>query len=243
MSERTFVGLRSVRSREGAPDLVALHWSGGIARATTLDSDGDGIPNHIDSDDDGDGLPDHLDPDAVDVGSLSLLFRVLRSRRGRRTPDGLSVHAGIAVDGVNERWAPDHLVTLHAGEINDRSLGIEVCSPGYSTGRAWALERARGVVRDVYVDTIRGHALRMVDYTEAQHDAVLAIVSRWCDVHGIPRRVPTEADGSLVRRQLTPDELRAFSGVVGHFHVHRTKNDPGTAPLIRLARSWGQAVW
>ena len=27
------------------------------------DSDGDGIPDHLDDDDDGDGIPDHLDND------------------------------------------------------------------------------------------------------------------------------------------------------------------------------------
>ena len=28
-----------------------------------VDSDGDGIPDHLDDDDDGDGIPDHLDKD------------------------------------------------------------------------------------------------------------------------------------------------------------------------------------
>lgn len=243
MSARTFEGLRSTFERDGEPDLVVVHWTAGVAKATKVDSDGDGVPNHIDADDDNDGLPDFADDDAEDVGSLERLFSVLRSRRGPRTPDGLSVHSGIAVDGITERWARDSLVTLHAGVANRRGLGVEVCSPGYSTGRAWALERARGVVRDVYVDTIRGRRVRMVDFTEAQHQALFALVSRWCDEHRIPRRVPTEPDGSLMRRQMTDDELSRFRGVIGHFHCHPTKNDPGTAPLLRLAREWGQPVW
>jgi len=243
MSPRTFVGLRSVRTRDRAPDLVVLHHTGGVARATTLDTDGDGIPDHLDTDDDGDGLPDYLDPDARDVGSLEALFRVLRTRTGPRTPDGLSVHAGIAVDGITERWAPDHLVTLHAGIVNTRSLGIEVCSPGYSTGKAWALERSRGVVRREYVDTIRGQRVRLLDYTDAQQVATLALVTSWCELHGIPKRVPTERDGSLVRRQLSAEELASFRGVIGHYHCHDTKHDPGTAPLLALAKAWGQPVW
>lgn len=30
------------------------------------DTDGDGIPDHVDDDDDGDGIPDHLDEDIAD---------------------------------------------------------------------------------------------------------------------------------------------------------------------------------
>ena len=37
--------------------LPPLHFS------ISVDSDGDGIPDHLDDDDDGDGIPDHLDTD------------------------------------------------------------------------------------------------------------------------------------------------------------------------------------
>lgn len=239
---QTFVGLKSVRPRTEPPRIIVLHWTGGIARSSTLDDDGDGIPNHIDTNDDGDGIPDCADPDAVDCGSLDALYRVLRGTRGPRTPDGLSVHAGVAPDGITRRWAPDDLVTLHAGVANEPSLSAEVCSPGYSTGRAWALERARGIVRREYVDRIRGVRVRMVDYTDAQHEAVFALISEWCARWGIPREVPREPDGSLMRRQMTARELARFRGVMGHYHCHAEKNDPGTAPLLTLARRWGQAI-
>ena len=236
---RTFEGLRSVRPRTEEIRAVVLHWTGGIARSTTLDTDGDGIANHLDTDDDDDGLPDCPDADAEDVGSLELLYRVLRSTKGPRTPDGISVHAGIAADGVTERWARDGLVTLHAGSVNPWTLGIEVCSPGYSTGGAWAKEKARGIVRREYADWIRGWRVRMVDYTNAQLEAVAHLVEGWCDAHGIPRDVPRERDGSLMRRQMTSAELASFRGVMGHYHCHATKNDPGTSPLLWLARRWG----
>lgn len=239
---RSFVGLRSVRPRFAPPRAIVLHWTGGVARSSALDTDGDGILNHLDEDDDGDGLPDLLDEDAQDVGSLDALFRVLRATRGPRTPDGLSVHVGIAADGIWERWAPDELVCLHAGVANAWSLGIEVCSPGYSTGRGWALERERGIVRREYEDRVRGRRVRMLDYTTAQLEAVALIVERWCMRWGIPRAVPREADGSLMRRPMTATELAVFRGVMGHYHCHESKNDPGTRPLLWLAHRWGLAA-
>lgn len=247
MTARTFAGLRSVRPRAAPPRLIVLHWTGGVARSSSLDTDGDGIANYLDTDDDGDGLPDREDPDASDAGGLAALYNYLRSRRGPRTPDGISVHVGTAADGIEEVWAPDGLVTLHAGKVNDDSLGDEVVSPGYShvwqggrlvVNRAWEKERARGIVREEYEDRIRGRLVRMLSYTDAQTETVARRVERWCDAHGIPRRVPLEADGSLMRRQMSARELAAYSGVIGHYHCHATKCDPGTRPLLDLARRW-----
>lgn len=241
MTERTFEGLRSVRPRpRGAtPRLIVLHWTGGVVKPSVFDEDGDGLLSHVDDDDDGDGLPDRDDPDAEDCGSLEALYRVLRATTGPRTPDGLSVHVGVAPDGMKVQWARDELVTLHAGEVNPDALGLEGCSPGYSTSKAWAIEKARGIARREYVDRIRGSRVRMVDYTDAQMETIALQVERWCDRWRIPRRIPLELDGSLMRRQMTPEELAAYSGVMGHYHCHLTKNDPGTAPFLHLARRWG----
>ena len=176
------------------------------------------------------------------TGGFQRLFDVLRATTGPRSPDGLSVHAAIDPAGVVERWAPDELVALHAGAVNPRSLGVEVCSPGFSTGSAWLAEQRRGIQRRAYEDRIRGRRARMLDYTDAQTAAVAALVGEWCDRWGIPRAVPVEADGTLMRRQMTAAELSRFRGVIGHLHCHESKCDPGTAPLLALARRWGLAV-
>lgn len=173
------------------------------------------------------------------TGGLARLYDVLRTTTGPRSPDGLSVHYGIAPNGTAEQWAPDDLACLHAGVVNDHSLGVEVCSPGFSTGSAWAREQSLGVRREEYEDRIRGRRARMLGYTPAQTLAVTALVERWCDAHGIPRRVPLEADGSLMRRQMSDRELAAYSGVIGHYHCHASKCDPGTRPLLDLAKRWG----
>lgn len=170
-------------------------------------------------------------------GDAAQLFRVLRKTIGPRTPDGLSVHYGVQSDGLLTQYAPDSLVCLHAGEVNDDSIGFEVTCPGYP-GSASRAEAKRGIVRTEYVDRIRGRRIRMLDYTAAQMATVTREVERLCAHHGIPRRVPTEADGSLMRRQMTPRELAAYAGILGHYHCHDEKNDPGTAPLEALRLRW-----
>lgn len=176
------------------------------------------------------------------INGLATLFAVLLGTKGPRTPDGLSVHKGIAPDGTVETWADDDQICLHAGVANDPSLGIEVCSPGYSTGTVWQKEKKKGVVRREYEDRIRGLRVRMVEFTDAQLEAIATVVEAWCAKHDIPRVVPTEADGSLMRRQMTDLEAAAFRGVAGHYHFHKEKNDPGTAVFLYLAKRWGLSV-
>jgi len=42
-------------------------------------------------------------------------------------------------------------------------------------------------------------------------------------------QAPRRADGAVVNRALDREDLRAFDGVVGHFHVQTNKQDPGPA--------------
>ena len=41
-----------------------------------MDSDGDGIPDHLDDDDDGDGIPDHLEGIHFEQPWISLISEV-----------------------------------------------------------------------------------------------------------------------------------------------------------------------
>jgi hypothetical protein len=127
--------------------------------------------------------------------------------------------------------------------MNDRSVGIEVVSPGIvgdpngkpSMRKAHAVytrEKAAGIVRTVYAPTLRGRRPTILDYTTAQ------LVDDLCGELDVPRRVPCDAAGALIARQLTAAELEAFSGVIGHFHCHKSKLDPGVAPLERLRVRW-----
>ena len=42
-------------------------------------------------------------------------------------------------------------------------------------------------------------------------------------------RYPTDEDGELIPHKLPDDELNAFQGVLGHYHIQTNKVDPGPA--------------
>jgi N-acetyl-anhydromuramyl-L-alanine amidase AmpD len=173
------------------------------------------------------------------MGGPEQVYRTLRSRVGPRTPDGLSVHYVISAHGEVVQMAPTSLVCLHAGVANEWSVGVEIVSPGLPMGAAYEREKKAGVQRAVYADRMRKarRPIKLLDFTTAQTDAVTLLVESLCDTLGIVRAVPTEGD-ELMRRQMTAAELGAFSGVMGHFHAHPTKLDPGTALLERLRQRW-----
>lgn len=170
------------------------------------------------------------------------VYQTLRARRGPRTPDGLSVHWTIGVDGERVQMAPHDLVCLHASGVNEWTVGIELVSPLLATTSIAAKERARGVRRETYVDRVRGkRALRLLDLTEPQTASTLLLVEQLCDVLHVPRVVPMEGD-ALMRRQMTPAELSRFEGVMGHYHSSSMKIDPGTRILERLMERWRAPV-
>lgn len=173
------------------------------------------------------------------VGGPAAVYRTLRSRTGPRSPDGLSIHYVVDSDGTTVQMAPHHLACLHAGIANEWSVGIEIVSPGFPLGSAYERERKLGVRREAYEDRIRRarRPIRMLDFTEAQTKAVVLLVEQLCDSLDIPRAVPMDG-GELMRREMTPAELATFAGVMGHFHAHPTKIDPGTRILDRLRERW-----
>lgn len=174
------------------------------------------------------------------AGGPAQVYRTLRSRTGPRSPDGLSVHYVVSAHGEIVQMAPTSLVCLHAGIANEWSVGIEIVSPGIPKGASYEREKKGGVVRPVYEDRMRGarRPLRMLDFTAAQTDAVMLLVESLCDTLGIARAVPIDDEGALLRREMAPTELAAFEGVLGHFHCHPTKLDPGTRLLERLRLRW-----
>lgn len=170
-------------------------------------------------------------------GGLDQLFRTLRTRTGPRSKDGLSVHYGVAPNGEMREWAPPELVCLHAGPANEWSIGFEVCSPGFP-GKVRNQEKAKGIERVEYQDRLNGRRVKFVDYTVEQYAALLPKIDALCAKYDIPRKVPTEADGSLMKRVMTNRELGMFRGVMAHYHITDGKADPGTQPLIRLMERW-----
>lgn len=173
------------------------------------------------------------------------VYWTLRARIGDtpKTQDGLSVHFVVGVDGKTFQFAATDLVCLHASAANPYSVGIEFVSAGIAGTPMHASELEHGVVRQRYVDHIHKRDIALLDFRPLQYGAMFQLVEHLCDELGIPRRVPVDADGQLLRRRMSARELAKFAGVMGHYHCHgpAPKVDPGTRPLDALRQRWATA--
>lgn len=80
------------------------------------------------------------------------------------------------------------------------------------------------------VGVIQGTELVQYDFTLEQYAALARLTATLCTIFPkLECRYPTDEDGNLIRQKLTDDELQAFHGVLGHYHIQRNKVDPGPA--------------
>ena len=80
------------------------------------------------------------------------------------------------------------------------------------------------------VGEVQGRMLRQYDFTPEQYDSLVKLTAALCVVFPKIRcDYPRDAGGKLVPRKLPDDELKAFAGVLGHYHVQLNKTDPGPA--------------
>lgn len=168
------------------------------------------------------------------------VYETLRARKGPRSPDGLSIHYVIGSDGEVVQMAALDRVCLHAGAVNAWTVGIEMVSPGLARGAAYDRELARGIVRPVYEERLRGarRGVPTLGLTAPQERAMVDLVEDLVERLSLPRVVPLDPDGGVLRREMTAAERSRFAGVMGHYHVHPTKRDPGSMPLEALRVRW-----
>jgi N-acetyl-anhydromuramyl-L-alanine amidase AmpD len=94
-------------------------------------------------------------------------------------------------------------------------------TPGF-VGRPARPERVRG--------RVQGHELEQFDFTPEQYRALARLTAALCRVFPkIHLDYPRDASGQLVTGKLPDDELKAYQGLLGHFHVQTNKTDPGPA--------------
>lgn len=170
----------------------------------------------------------------------------------------LSVHFLLDVDGTIYQTLDLREKAHHATIANDGSIGVEIAHPGAwpqplnADMRRW-YERdqqgwhlrfpdwiehgvatpgfvARPARPEPIAGAINGRVYYQFDYTEAQYRSLAALCAALQRV--FPRirlEAPRDAAGNVVDHALSADELRAFDGIVGHYHVQENKQDPGPA--------------
>ncbi len=187
------------------------------------------------------------------AGSARQCFKVLQDVRN------LSVHFLLDVDGTIYQTLDLREKAQHATIANDFSIGVEIAHPGaypqpMSAPMAlWYEKDAEGwrqkfpawmkeagiqtpdfVIRparpDIIAGEVQGKVYHQLDFTEQQYAALSRLCAALAEV--FPRirlDAPRNIDGNIVNHVLPEAELRAFAGIVGHFHVQKNKQDPGPA--------------
>lgn len=159
-------------------------------------------------------------------GDCERLFATLNKRV-------LGVEFFIDYDGSIVQYCDPILVnTADAGFVNPRSVGVEVRCAGFPGGKV-----IEG--QDVYSAKLRGHTARMLDFTTEQDEALHALIEalRGCrhPLINIPGTVPRDGRGQLLTTTMSKQEIRNYSGVIGHYHLSANKADPGTRPMLALS--------
>jgi N-acetyl-anhydromuramyl-L-alanine amidase AmpD len=78
--------------------------------------------------------------------------------------------------------------------------------------------------------TIQGRELTMYDLTPQQYDSLTKLTAALCTA--LPRircDYPRDASGRVITHRLPDDQLAAYSGLIGHYHIQENKADPGPA--------------
>lgn len=184
-------------------------------------------------------------------GTSRRCFEVLHDRRG------LSVHFLLDVDGTLYQTLDLREEAWHAREANPRSIGVEIAHVGaYPPGdeqplASWyvhdaggprlVLPEEHGVLRpaeaslrparpETVVGEVNGGLYAQPDFTPEQYASLALLAASLAEL--FPRLAldaPRDAAGEVRRDALAPEELDAFRGIVGHWHVSADKRDPGPA--------------
>ncbi len=146
---------------------------------------------------------------------------------------GLSTHFLIDSDGTIYQTLDVEYKAVHAGEANDRSIGIDLnhvahnllSAPkeGHTYGRRQQRDGPSPPVR------INGVQYRSYGYTDAQYQALIALLTELMGSLDIPKNVPLGENGEVRLNILEEDDASSFKGVVAHWHLSAEKWDPGPA--------------
>jgi N-acetyl-anhydromuramyl-L-alanine amidase AmpD len=122
---------------------------------------------------------------------------------------------------VLDEWYPRDAAGRPYLKVPER-VGDPMIATKDFVGRPARAELIRG--------TIQGHELVQYDFTPEQYAALIKLTAALCKVFPkIACDYPRDAAGKLIRQKLPDDELKAYHGVLGHFHVQTNKVDPGPA--------------
>jgi len=139
-------------------------------------------------------------------------FRVLSKR-------GLSTHFIIDADGkIYQCLDPIEAVAFHAGWTNDFSIGIDLVNPVMKKYAAKEPERP-------LIETKKANSwktVQILDYTPKQKKVLPKFLKELCKLCDI------QYAWINLYNCIDKKSIKGFNGILGHYHISKTKWDPGT---------------
>jgi len=89
---------------------------------------------------------------------------------------------------------------------------------------------ARPARPDAITGQIQGKSLRQYDFTPQQYESLVKLTAALCRV--FPRLrcdYPRDRTGQLITSKLSDEQIQAYQGLIGHYHLTTEKIDPGPA--------------
>lgn len=150
---------------------------------------------------------------------------------------GISVHFLIDNDGTIYQTLDTTHIAWHAGNENERSVGVEISNAYYTKYQDKYIKAGHGkrpvktgaVVNGV---TLEDHT----DFYPVQIEALKALTKAIHKGLGIPLETPTNINGTEYTDTLPAPRLKAFKGFVHHYQLTSKKTDCGGLDLVKLLK-------
>jgi N-acetyl-anhydromuramyl-L-alanine amidase AmpD len=187
-------------------------------------------------------------------GTSRQCFKVLQDQRGLSVHFLLDLDGTIyqTLDLKERAW---HATTSNTRSVGIEIANIGAFPPAETNAfRTWYTTNGKGttflslppsmgdggirtpgfVGRTVRPEPVHGRIqdkdLIQYDFTPEQYRALIKLTATLCTVFPKIRcDYPRDASGRLVPHKLPEAELKAYQGVLGHFHIQTDKVDPGPA--------------
>lgn len=138
----------------------------------------------------------------------------------------LGVEFCIDREGVIWQFADPQLVdTWDAGSVNPRSWGVEVIN--YAVDMYGGKMAKHAAERGTTQMDIHGVKYTVAKFFPKQIKALKVLLEVVNGILRIPNVLPKDKNGVLLATVMDPEDLKRYSGIVGHYHITKTKIDPG----------------
>lgn len=184
------------------------------------------------------GLSVHflLDIDGTIYQTLDLKERAWHATICNSRSIGIEI-ANVGAVGVND---PDNFKPWYGKDAGGKTR-ITIPSKLGDGGVMTPNFVGRPARENVITGTIGDAKRRQMDFTPEQYQALAKLTATLCTVFPkIKCDYPRDGEGKLVNHKLELNELEAYEGIMGHYHIQADKIDPGPAfqwdLLINTAR-------